>query len=927
VSPVEYDAVAEGQHSFVARAIDPAGNRDSSPVVVELEVDRTAPTTIVDPVADDGLPERDIAFHSEDPEASFDCALDRNMFHPCSSPVHLTRLDDGNHIFWIHAHDLAGNLEQPDVGARFVVDTTGPGIRIVTGPPALSTQASASFKLAADETPVTFECSLDGGAFASCSAPATVTVIDDRSHTFEAVAIDRYGNRSQTPASFSWTTDAFPPLVSFVSAPPAITHQRDVTLVYEANKPGCTLQCSLDGGPLLDCSGTSSLSGLADGSHVFSALATDAQGRAGSAAEARWTLDTAAPTVSFRTAPPALSNVVPARFELEASEPGCSFECELDSGGFAACASSFSLSVGEGAHRLSARAVDPAGNVGTAVDRDFTIDQTSPAPPAIDQPDPSLVSNSTPTLSWSPSDSAVSYRVELSTTEDFSQVVGSAEGSSLFFVPSPLVSGRYFFRARARDAAGNDSPWSSSGIVEVRSWAFLNPQPTGVTLHDVACADEQRCWIVGEAGTAIRTEDGGATFLQASTGVTGALFALQMLDESTGVTVGADGAIVRTSDGGITWRPVASGTRSDLYALRFSGDVGFAAGDNGMVLRSADRGLTWSRQSTRTTASLRDLAILDAAAHTLVAVGGSGTIIRSVDGGLAWTEEDSGVTYQLRALSFVDAQIGFAVGEHGVMRKTTDAGLSWGSVETGNTQGLYGARFASAAVGYTLGDSTTSYASIRKTADGGLTWSNVVAAPGASMRAMATAGASGLVAVGEGGTVLISTDGGASFVKAAGCIGGPTQTADQDLRALQMLTPQVGYVFGGRGFAMRTDDGGATLVPLAPAVFTQTKELYAASFWSATAGWVGGDSSFLARTSDGQTFTTVAMPTGVSFFVRGISFVDADNGLIVGTQGKALVWGPGASLREVPSPTTSSLRAVKLTSSSSGRNGLPGDDI
>lgn len=920
-SPLEL-SLREGTHTFAVRAVDPAGNVDATPANASFTVDLSAPRTAFAPVPDTGAPSRTIAFSADDPAASFECALDHGLFSPCSSPFPLTGLSDGEKLFSVRASDPAGNLEDPPASVTFVVDTTPPVVSISFGPPATSTLASADFLFAADE-PATFECSLDGAAFAPCASPQRVEVTTDGAHAFEVQALDAYGNRSLQPAHYGWTVDAFAPVVTFTSAPPEHTNQPAALLTYVANKPGCTLRCSLDGAPPAACFGTSSFSNLADGPHVFGVVATDAQGQVGNSSEARWTVDTVAPVASITHGPAAVSNESPAHFELSADEPGATFECALDREVFAPCVSPVEVPVGEGGHVFSVRAVDAAGNVGPIATHLFETDLTPPPVPAVDQPDPSLVSNTTPTLTWRASSSAVAYLLELSTTEDFSQIAQQAEQAVLYFVPSPLASARYYFRVRARDRSGNLSAWSATRVIEVRSWRFLAPTPQGATLLDVACVDAQRCLFVGEAGVALRTLDGGASFLQASTGATGFLSSVAMLDAANGLAVGADGVIVRTGDGGASWWSVESGTRADLYAVRFAGQTGFAAGASGMVLKSVDGGATWSRATTNVTWAVRDLAVLDAAGQLVVGVGTGGKILRTEDGGSSWTEIGSGASSLLRAVSFVDASLGYAAGDGGTMRKTTDGGRTWGSVDTGNTRTLFGVTFTDAQTGYTVGDSTTALASIRKTSDGGASWANHNSPPGPSLRRIVFVRGTGRAfAIGDGGLVLRSSDSGASFQTAPGFTGGPTQSG-QEVRSASFVSGSVGYLVGNSGFAVKTSDGGASFSPLDPSTISGTRDLYGCSFWDATHGWIGGSSSFLLRTVDGQSFEQVSAP--ISINVRALHFKDATIGLVVGTNGNVLRWnGFSGAFEQLPSPTTKTLRAVKAVSGSRGF--IVGDD-
>ena len=86
-----------------------------------------------------------------------------------------------------------------------------PDTGITGGPPGVSASSSATFQLAASVAGSTFECSLDGALPAPCSASPGYSGLGDGPHSFEAAAIDPYGNRDATPARRTWTVDTRPP--------------------------------------------------------------------------------------------------------------------------------------------------------------------------------------------------------------------------------------------------------------------------------------------------------------------------------------------------------------------------------------------------------------------------------------------------------------------------------------------------------------------------------------------------------------------------------------------------------------------------------------------------------------------------------------------------------------------------------------------
>lgn len=85
-----------------------------------------------------------------------------------------------------------------------------PDTLLTSGPSGTVASRAASFGLHATVDGSTFECSLDGAAFAPCTGPANYDGLAEGPHTFRARAVDPYGNLDPTPAERTWAV-AFPP--------------------------------------------------------------------------------------------------------------------------------------------------------------------------------------------------------------------------------------------------------------------------------------------------------------------------------------------------------------------------------------------------------------------------------------------------------------------------------------------------------------------------------------------------------------------------------------------------------------------------------------------------------------------------------------------------------------------------------------------
>ena len=93
-------------------------------------------------------------------------------------------------------------------------DVSPPETGIVSEPSGTQRSGIASFTFSSSETPASFECRLDGGAFVACDSSSTLQVANG-SHVLEVRAVDAGGNVDPTPESTSWWADALLPNGTF----------------------------------------------------------------------------------------------------------------------------------------------------------------------------------------------------------------------------------------------------------------------------------------------------------------------------------------------------------------------------------------------------------------------------------------------------------------------------------------------------------------------------------------------------------------------------------------------------------------------------------------------------------------------------------------------------------------------------------------
>jgi len=125
----------------------------------------------------------------------------------------------GNQFYVLDGYDKRSSTD-PLRHAVFVLniggggDTTPPDTVINSGPSGSVSSTSATFTFSATETGSTFQCRIDGAAFAACTSPKSYSGLTNASHTFEVRAIDAANNVDPSPAARTWTVAERPPVAN-----------------------------------------------------------------------------------------------------------------------------------------------------------------------------------------------------------------------------------------------------------------------------------------------------------------------------------------------------------------------------------------------------------------------------------------------------------------------------------------------------------------------------------------------------------------------------------------------------------------------------------------------------------------------------------------------------------------------------------------
>lgn len=198
-SPFQGGKRDDGRHEFSVRALN-AGRLDLSPATHKFYIDTTRPrTTIAGPDATfDPTPK--FILDSNEEQTSFECSLNGAAWGECQSPW-TRRLEPGTYTLRARATDRAGNTDATPATKQFRVrrDVTPPQTTI--DGPERTKDRSPVFALEANESEVSFECSLDGAAWAPCGRRFVSPLLSLGTHRLRARATDASGNVDPTPAT------------------------------------------------------------------------------------------------------------------------------------------------------------------------------------------------------------------------------------------------------------------------------------------------------------------------------------------------------------------------------------------------------------------------------------------------------------------------------------------------------------------------------------------------------------------------------------------------------------------------------------------------------------------------------------------------------------------------------------------------------
>ncbi|MCC6623573.1 MAG: DUF11 domain-containing protein [Deltaproteobacteria bacterium] len=374
-----------GGHTLLVRALGTDGSADPTPAIHTWLIDLTVPDTFIDvrPQSPSQSTGATFAFSASVPEAEVDaywCALDPATIPPapaafveCDKLAVYDGLADGPHDLWVYVVNVAGTPDPTPARYQWLIDTTFPDTVIVAHPASPTRLTSATLTYADPSAPATttFQCRLDGGAWARCDGKTkTYSGLAQGEHVFEVATIDQNGGVDPSPALFVWVIDTTPPDTFIPVHPDNPSQSPTAVLGFGSNEAPVTYRCVLDGprnppapGDYGPCDVNMTYPDLADGFHRIFVYAIDEANNADTTpAVYQWIIDTTFPETQITTGPPTLVGPgAPAAFTYRdpVTPANQRFECALDEGAWEACdggATSYAADeLGLGTHELHVR--------------------------------------------------------------------------------------------------------------------------------------------------------------------------------------------------------------------------------------------------------------------------------------------------------------------------------------------------------------------------------------------------------------------------------------------------------------------------------------------------------------------------------------------------------------------------------------------
>ncbi|MFU8843309.1 MAG: YCF48-related protein [Bacteroidales bacterium] len=377
---------------------------------------------------------------------------------------------------------------------------------------------------------------------------------------------------------------------------------------------------------------------------------------------------------------------------------------------------------------------------------------------------------------------------------------------------------------------------------------WSNPRPQGNDLKSTYFINNTTGWCVGNAGTLLKTTDGGNSWTTIFTGTGKTLYDICLIDD-IGWIVGGNygslenpgGIILKSTNGGQNWIIYATDTLSILNKIQHSDNCAWIIGKEGSVYKS-NKGSDWNKQSFPIFSDLLDLHFINDSTGWITSI--DNQIHFTNDGGGIWQNQESNYLGALYSIYFMSESQGWistdGIGCTGGILRTLDGGLNWNYISYNNAIGtgldIY---FCSPNHGFNVG-LKGSNGVVLETFDGGLTWIPHYSNNCTSYNSIFFSDIETAYIVGNGGVILKTNNEGNNWIKLS-------QGNTAILKDVFFVNEMNGWVLN-RDSVMLTNDGGISWNRR----FLGSDNFYNAIFFiNNLTGWAVGTNGAISKTIDG----------------------------------------------------------------------------
>ena len=355
-------------------------------------------------------------------------------------------------------------------------------------------------------------------------------------------------------------------------------------------------------------------------------------------------------------------------------------------------------------------------------------------------------------------------------------------------LPEPLPNGFY---PSLRERADSPVPNQLAPPAQTPPAPLANPAIKGLFFIDT-----QTGWAVGEAGTVLASRDGGASWQRQASGVPVALNGVFFTDARNGWAVGAQGLILATRDGGSSWAAeyvqVPKVSEATLHAIHGTDAAHlWAVGDYMLVLGRNAEG-TWLPQQFGGSDSLRAVHLSGDAKG--MAVGTRGAVAAMIKSD-TWLARPAGVASDIGTLTALATPGGEVVlaGE-GFIRMGSNL-----QQVVKQPVAFNALHFVDDRTGWAVGSGGT----VLVSRDGGLSWQAQAGGMNTLFREVRGLVSGGLLAQSRGEAMLFSEDQGASWQVLG--------AQDSRRRLFDIAVPVTDILTGTPGSFLRGAEGAAAM--------------------------------------------------------------------------------------------------------------------